>query len=143
MTQEFINTLNLLISKWENEKIQLNTGISNAHIEKLESDLGFCFGEEFKYYLQKANGFIGFYADEAWFCFWSDTRIKEENKDGTHPGEVIWFADHSLNLCSFGFHKTDKKIYTHFDKQDKIMLIAESFNDFIDVYIDNPFRLIL
>ena len=142
MNQEFINKLNALIAYWTNEGIKLNTGIDDDLIKKLESDLGYCFDDNFKYYLQKVNGFADFESDESWFSFWSHTRIKDENSS-THPKEVIWFADHSLNLCSFGFHKTDRKIYTHFDKQDKIMFIVNSFNEFIDIYLDNPYLLVL
>ncbi len=140
MNQEFINKLDILISQWI-KQVQVNPGIADDIIQKLESDIGFCFEEKFRYYLTKINGFKDLDSDESWFSFWSHTRIKDEN--GTHPKEVIWFADHSLSLCCFGFHKTDKKIYTHFDKQDEIILIANSFNEFIDIYLDNPYRLVL
>lgn len=143
MNLEFTNKLDLVMAYWAKEGIQMSNGIDDSLIKKLEADLGFCFDDNFKYYLKKVNGFIDFDWDSAMFTFWSDTRIKEENENGRHPKQVVWFADHSLNLCAFGLHKMDRKIYTHFDHQEKIMFIADSFSDFLGIYLDEPFRLVL
>jgi len=143
MNREFINKLDTLVVQWINDGIQLNSGISADHIKQLQADLVFSFDANFKYYLQKINGFTDFDGDDTMFTFWSHHRIIEENKNGSHPAQVIWFADHSLNLCTFGFHKTDRKVYTHFANTKELSFIADSFSSFIDIYLDDPYRLVL
>jgi hypothetical protein len=143
MNLEFINKLDTLVVQCINDGIQLNSGISADLITQLEADFEFLFDINFKYYLQKINGFKDFDADDTMFTFWSYQRIIEENENGSHPAQVIWFADHSMNLCTFGFHKTDKKVYTHFDKRKEIIFIADSFSSFLDIYLDDPYRLVL
>jgi hypothetical protein len=94
-------------------------------------------------YLKEINGFVDSgYSDNEWFCFWAHDQIKEQNTNGYHPKDVIWFADHSLNLCVFGFHRLDKKIYTHYEKTDRLIFIANSFTEFIDVYLEDAFLLL-
>ena len=80
--------------------------------------------------------------DEDWFSFWAQNRMREENEDGSHPKDVIWFSDHSINLCSFGFHKTDGKVYTHYQTIEGIECVANSFSEFIDLYLKDPYLLL-
>lgn len=135
---DFTDKLNRLISLWTKQGINLNPSISIAYIRNLEIELAFSFEEDFLTYLTKVNGFVDFDLDESWFSFWSHNRVREENKDGTHPKGVIWFSDYSINLCSFGFHKTDKKVYTHYQTIEGIECVANSFSEFIDAYLQDP-----
>ncbi|MEI9943262.1 MAG: hypothetical protein WDN26_03500 [Chitinophagaceae bacterium] len=136
--EEFTDKLNKLIPHWTKQGVQLNTGISIDNLKQLEIDFSFSFDEDFYTYLTKVNGFEDFDSDEAWFSFWSQNRIQEENGDASHPKEVIWFADYSINLCSFGFHKTDKKVYTHYQTIEGIECVTSSFSEFIDIYLQDP-----
>ena len=77
------------------------------------------------------------------FSFWSVTQIKIENCYNSHPENVIWFADHFISLCSFGQYKVDQKIYIHLDKSNELYLIANSFSEFVDLYLADPYQLIL
>ena len=141
--QKFTQTLDNLLLHWASEVIKINPGISEETINEIEKVFDVNFEENFCKYLKRVNGFEDFDADNAWFSFWSVTRMMEENIDKWHPKSVIWFADHAINLCSFGFHKTDKKIYTHFDKSNEIFLIANSFNEFVSLYLLDAYQLIL
>ena len=136
--EEFTDKLNKLIQLWTKQGVKLNPGISIDNFKKLETDFTVSFEEDFHTYLTKVNGFVDFDSDEAWFSFWSQTRMREENEDGSHPIDVIWFSDYSINLCSFGFHKTDKKVYTHYQTIEGIECVANSFSEFIDIYLQDP-----
>jgi len=140
--QEFKDKLNKLILHWRSQGIKLNTGISIDNIRNLEIDFGLQFEEAFSNYLTSVNGFVDFESDEAWFSFWSQARMREENEDGSHPKEIMWFSDHSINLCSFGFHKTDKKIYTHYQTIGGVEFIANSFTEFVDLYLEDAYLLL-
>lgn len=140
--QEFTNKPNKLILHWTKQGIKLKSGISIDNIKKLEADFEFSFEEDFYTYLTKADGFVDFDSDEAWFSFWSQNRMRKENEDGSHPNDVIWFSDHAINLCSFGFHKTDRKVYTHYQTIEGIECVANSFSDFIDLYLEDPYLLL-
>lgn len=135
---DFTNKLNKLILLWTRQGVELNSGISTDNLKKLEADFSFSFEEDFHNYLKKINGFVDFDSDEAWFSFWSQNRMEEENKDCSHPKEVIWFSDYSINLCSFGFHKMDKRVYTHYQTIEGIECVANSFSEFVDIYLEDP-----
>lgn len=140
-TQEFENTIVILIQHWTVQKIQLNQGLSIELVKKLERDFDFVFEDSFYTYLKKVDGFKKFESDEAWFSFWSSTRMKEEN-EGSHPRNVIWFLDHSLNLCCFGFHRENKNIYTRYENSDDLVFVADSFSEFINLYLKDPYLLL-
>lgn len=142
MNQEEINRVNKLVEYWGNQKVKLNPGISIDNLKKLESELEFSFEDSFCYYLSKVNGFINCDVDKEMFSFWSDVRMKEENTDNSHPKEVIWFSDYSINLCSFGFHKVNRKVYIHYQTIAGIECVANSFEDFINVYLKDPVLLL-
>lgn len=139
--EKFIDDLNISFLKWTNQ-VKINSGISIDRFKKMEADFNFSFEESFYIYLTKINGFAEYDSDEEFFSFWPDTRIKEENEDGSHPKDVIWFCDHMINLCSFGFHKTDKKIYTHYQHNESIECVADTFYEFIELYNKDPFLLL-
>ena len=141
-SERFKENLNFLIQKWTNHGINLNKGISLDSFKKMESDLNFSFEESFHNYLTKHNGFEDFDSDEEWFSFWADSRIKVENEDESHPREVIWFCDHAINLCSFGFHKIDKKIYTHYQHIEGIECVSKDFEEFIEMFRKDPYLLL-
>lgn len=136
--EDFTDKLNKLIPLWTRQGVNLNTGISIENLKKLEADFVFSFEEDFNTYMTKMNGFADFDSDEAWFSFWSQNRMREENEDGSHPKDVIWFSDYLINICSFGFHKTDKKIYAHHQTIEGIEHVANSFSEFIDIYLQDP-----
>jgi hypothetical protein len=142
ISENFIDDLNFLILKWTNQGVKLNAGISLDCFTKMETDFNFSFEESFYNYLTNFNGFADFNSDEEWFSFWGDSRIKLENEDGSHPSDVIWFCDHSINLCSFGFHKTDKKIYTHYQHRENIECVAKNFYEFVEIYRKDPYLLL-
>jgi len=118
--------------------IKLNPGVSIKNIEALELHFGFQFDKDFKIYLEKVNGFDDLDSDDSWFSFWSENRMREENQDNTHPQDAIWFSDYFINLCFFGFHKTDRKVYTHYQALAVFECVADSFSEFIDLYLKDP-----
>lgn len=140
--QNFIFKLDTLITHWTNEGIKMNSGISQNAIRVFENEFGICFEDTFNTYLTRSDGFVDFESDQEWFSFWSIDRMKKENTDNSHPQCVVWFSDYSINLCSFGFHKTDKKIYVHFQHIDGIECVANTFSEFIDVYLEDPIILL-
>jgi hypothetical protein len=142
ISEKFMDDLNFLVLKWTNQGVKLNEGISLDSYTKLETDFNYSFEKSFYNYFTKFNGFADFDSDEEWFSFWADTRIKEENEDGSHPKDVIWFCDHSINLCSFGFHKIDKKIYTHYQHNESIECVADTFYEFVEIYRKDPYLLL-
>jgi hypothetical protein len=143
LEENFKTKLALLRSFWAKQGIDLNTGIPKLDIDKFQTEFNFEFEDNFLAYITGINGFRDYSSDEAWFCFWSLDRMKIENTDNSHPKDLVWFADHSINLCSFGFDKNDRKIYTHFDRSSEIIFIANNFNDFIELYLENPYHLIM
>lgn len=134
--------LDTLIAYWTKEGPEIKPGLLHEDIKQLEADLSFHFEPGFNQYLQRANGFADFDSDKEWFCFWEQKRIIEENNNSRHPKEVVWFADHSLNLCCFGFHRVDKKVYTHYDHRNELMHIADSFIEFVNLYLQDPYQLL-
>lgn len=142
MEYNFKSKLAALRTFWDKSGIRLNAGISELLIDNFQNEISYTFEENFYIYLKEINGFIDFDSDQAWFCFWDLQRMRIENSDNSHPRDLIWFSDYSINLCSFGFHKIDKKVYTHFQHSDKILLIANDFDEFIDMYLADANSLI-
>ncbi len=143
MSNTFPEKINTLISYWATQDlINLNEGASDDSILELEKDVGFTFEEDFKTYLKTANGFQNFDSDDHWISFWSIDRIREELNDH-HPKELICFSDYSINLCSFGFHRKNKKVYIHYQTIEGFKFLADSFHEFIDLYLDNPDQKII
>ena len=142
MEYNFKSKITALRTFWDKTGINLNAGISELLIDNFQNEICFTFEENFYIYLKEINGFIDFDSDNAWICFWDLQRIRIENSDESHPKDLVWFSDHSINLCSFGFHKIGKKIYTHFQHSEEIIFIANDFNEFIDMYLDDPLGLI-
>ena len=143
MEDNFKNTVETLRAIWTKQGIVLNSGIPKSIIDNFQNDFDFKFENDFLIYLTEINGFIDDSSDEAWFCFWNLDKMKIENKDASHPKNLIWFSDHSINLCSFGFNKNDQKVYTHFDRRSEIIFIANNFSEFVDIYLDDPYKLIM
>jgi hypothetical protein len=143
LEDNFKNKLDILRAFWTKQNVHFNSGISQSFIDNFQNDFGFKFENNFLIYLTEINGFIDYGSDVAWFCFWDLDRMKIENSDASHPKELIWFSDHSINLCSFGFNKNDKKVYTHFDRSNDIIYIANNFSEFVDIYLDDPYKLIM
>lgn len=141
MDNSFTNKIDELIAVWTNAGIQINKGITADEIASCEKALNFTFDEDFWLYLTKLNGFEDFDSDKAWFSFWSVDRIRKEYGD-CHPLELVCFADHSINLCSYGFHKTDKKVYIHFQTIEGIEVVADTFTEFINTYSVDPYNLL-
>ena len=142
MEGNFKDKLQTLKAFWEKERVKLNSGASKTSIENFQEEFGFLFECNFIKYLNEIGGFFDDRSDDAWFCFWNLNRMRDENKDNSHPKELIWFSDHSINLCCFGFHKDDQKIYTHFSRSKEIIFIANDFSEFVELYLENPYQLI-
>lgn len=138
---QFIDDLDFLIVKWKNQ-VEVNHGISFGDFKKLEDDFSFSFEEAFYTYLSRINGFKDYNSDKEWFSFWSDSRIKIENEEGLLPSSVIWFCDHMINLCCFGFHKVDKKIYINYQHTESTECVADTFYEFIELYRKDPVLLL-
>lgn len=136
--EDFPDKLNRLILLWTKQGVQWNRGMPMAEVEKLGTHFGFLFDKDFLAYLAEVNGFEDSEWDKACFSFWSLNRMYEENGDASHLKDVIWFADYMINLCSFGFHKVDGKVYTHYQAIDGIECVANSFSEFIDIYLQDP-----
>jgi hypothetical protein len=134
--------LSEVISLWQKEGIQLNAGLTSQQIEVLEQSLSLPFKPDFKEYLKTANGFEDFDWDNAMFSFWSADRILEE-LGNCHPEELVCFADHCINLCSFGHHREKEGIYIHYQHTEGLFLVANSFTEFIRLYLVNPMDLLL
>ncbi|WP_207532445.1 hypothetical protein [Desertivirga arenae] len=138
-----INKLEELISHWDRKNIRLNSGIAYHTIRQFENEFEFSFEDDFFIdYLLRINGFEDFEWDENLFSFWSLDRMREENSDGYHSSDAIWFCDHSINLCSFGFSKTDNKIYTEYQTLGAFQPVASSFDEFIRLYLKDPNSLL-
>ncbi|SFQ82046.1 hypothetical protein SAMN04515668_4723 [Hymenobacter arizonensis] len=77
------------------------------------------------------------------FSFWSTERIAQE-VDGSHPTELLCFADYCINLSSFGFsrHQNDPRIYLHYQHEKGREAVADSFHDFLKIYLHDPEMLL-
>ena len=137
------NGLGELVMNWNRENIKLNSGISHDAIKQFQVEFDFSFEEDlFVEYLLKINGFVDFEWDKNLFSFWSIDRMREENIDRYHSSDAIWFCDHSINLCSFGFGKTDNKIYTEYQTIGAFQPVANSFKEFISLYLKDSYLLL-
>lgn len=143
MNPAFTDQLHKLVLHWTDQGIRLNSGIPDIVINKLESDLDISLNDEFKAYLKSINGFLNRGdLDNDLFSFWSDTRIIEENMNCRNSKDLICFADHSVNLCVFGFNREHGKIYIFFQKTNDKILIANSLSEFIDLYLKDAYLLL-
>ena len=120
-----------------------NPGASPGAITALERAFGKPFEPAFTAYLGHTNGFKDFEWDDAMFSFWSAERILQELDDG-HPAELFCFADHCINLGSFGYGREVKAptIYLHYQHADGFEAVADSFPDFLRRYLQDPFALL-
>jgi hypothetical protein len=134
--------LSEVISFWQKEGVRVNAGLTGLQIEALEQSLSVLFKPDFKEYLSAVNGFEDFDSDNALFSFWSADRMREEL--GTyHPEELVCFADHCINLCSFGYHREKEGIYIHYQHMEGLSLVANSFTEFIRIYLVDSMDLLL
>lgn len=139
---KFSDKLEYLIQFWLNQNIKLNVGNDIIDIEIIEKEFTYLFDDDFKTYLLKLDGFVENEWDFEMISFWSVEKMRSENLDNYHPSSLLCFADYSINVCSFGFNKMDRKIYTHFQGSNELIFIADSFSEFVDIYINNSLDLI-
>jgi hypothetical protein len=136
------HTLDQVITSWKTHGVACNPGVSDTILLGFEQALAFSCDPAFAAYLRQVNGFTDFDWDEAMFSFWSTERIAQEAAHG-HPAELLCFADHCINLGSFGFRRrNDPKIYLHYQHQEGIEAVADSFHDFLKIYLLDPFSLL-
>ena len=134
--------LDQVITSWETQGVACNPGVSDANLFAFEQAMAFSCDPVFAAYLRRVNGFTDFDWDEVLFSFWSTERIAQEATDG-HPAELLCFADHCINLGSFGFRRrNDSKIYLHYQHQEGFEAVADSFHDFLKIYLLDPFALL-
>lgn len=141
MDNNIIKKIEELMGVWKAAGIQINKGISANGINECEKAVDFTFAEDFRGYLMRMNGFRDFDSDQEWFSFWSTDRIQSELGD-CHPLDLVCFADHSINLCTFGFHRKDKMVYIHYQHSDNVELVARTFTDFINTYSVESYQLL-
>jgi hypothetical protein len=142
MDSSFQVLLTKLAAKWRSNGIAYNLGITGEELRLVEQAVAFQFDESFRAYLYQMNGCVEFEWDKDLFCFWSTTRIIRELAD--HPADLICFADYSINAGSFGFQRTqpDPCIYLHFQTVPGRWVVADSFADFLSIYLANPNSLL-
>jgi hypothetical protein len=142
MHQDFSSSLNELLLFWKREKLALNPGISQGDLQVFEHALNFSFDEDFKRYMLQSNGLVDFEWDNNMFSFWSAKRIAQEAHDH-HPPELICIADYCINLCSFGYHRHKTGIYIHYQTISGLVLVANSFTEFLKIYLANSDDLLI
>lgn len=142
MDPSFQDTLDQVITTWKTHGVACNPGASDTLLAAFEEAMAFSCAPAFAAYLRRVNGFTDCDWDGAMFSFWSTERIAQEAADG-HPAELLCFADHCINLCSFGFRRqNDPAIYLHYQHQEGIVAVADSFHDFLKRYLLDPYSLL-
>lgn len=124
---------------WKTQGVAYNAGASAGALLAVEHALATALDPAFAAYLRRANGMVDFDWDAALFSFWSTTRIVQELGSG-HPAQLLCFADHCINLCSFGYRRghPDPTIYRHYQHEHAFAAIADSFADFLRRYLLDP-----
>jgi len=138
--EDFNEKLKKLALQWKREPVKLNKGVSAQDIHRLETKVNFKFEEDFRAYLLEYNGFWDFDSDNEFFSFWSIERIEVELND--HPSNLMCFSDYCINLCSYGINLNDGKIYSHFQHQNKLHFISNTFSEFVDLYLFDSDELV-
>ncbi|GAB2978825.1 hypothetical protein GCM10027049_13020 [Mucilaginibacter puniceus] len=129
-----------VLSKWKDEGVKVNDGVSLSEIEKAERILNFMLPEDFKAFYKAVNGFEDFEFIESWISLWSINRIiAEYNKEN----RFIMFSDFSLSVCQYGFDKENGDIYKAYShhQQEPFEFLTKSFKEFIE-FIDNDSELL-
>lgn len=137
------DTLDHVITSWKTQELAYNPGVTDQVLLAFEKATAFSCDPAFAAYLRRVNGVANFAWDDALFSFWSTERILQEVADGYQPADLLCFADHCISACVFGFHRrrNDQKIYRHHQHQEGLEVVADSFLDFLRIYLQNSFAL--
>ena len=129
-----------LITFWKKIGVKVNHGLSELEILESESKLNFEFPEDFRRYLEKVNGLEDFEWDGEMISFWSAQRMENEFPD--QPATMVCFADYLINSHTFGFDRETKKIYVSYWGVNLIEPFADSFTEFVDIYLNEREKLL-
>ncbi|MFC6224613.1 SMI1/KNR4 family protein [Hymenobacter artigasi] len=149
-----------LKATWERRKIRSEWTVSETDILKFETDRNVNFPEDFRSYFKLVNGMDG-EVDDGFYEFYSLDKVDDVvtllgdygmPKHGKsiavmeNPENCFVFADYSINLIAYVIrlnHINSKRneIYAICGGAHKI--IAESFSDFISLYLENSDDLLI
>ncbi|WP_207435375.1 SMI1/KNR4 family protein [Sabulibacter ruber] len=129
-----------LVTSWKKVGVKVNHGLTELEIKELENRLKFEFPDDFRLYLKQANGLEDFEWDIEMISFWSAQRIENEFPD--QPATLICFADYLINSHTFGFNRETKKIYVSYWGLNLIEPFADSFTEFISIYLNEKGKLL-
>jgi SMI1 / KNR4 family (SUKH-1) len=149
-----------LKSIWEEKKIRSEWTVSESDILKFETDRNVKLPEDFRSYFKLING-MDEEVDNDFFEFYSLNKVDDVvnllGNYGTprhgesivrirNPKNCFVFADYSINLIAYAIRLNDvdsKRNEIYAICGDVYKIIAESFLDFISLYLDDSDELII
>ena len=133
------------LERWRQERIQVSPPADLSEIEGTFSKLNYPLSDDVRRLYQLANGFKNYDMDKLW-TLWPLERIIEENQEySEQPKDVLWFSDFLISSHLFGLkHKsteTSAVVVSSYVPNEPSPLVAESLEEFITKYLDDPWSV--
>jgi hypothetical protein len=161
MTTSNVNdAVDALLRKWKTEDVRIGDANTQRKIENFEQGHKVRLPQDFKLYLLRANGMrpgIPHDTDKNGYCFWPLERIRSvanEFREPQHRAKEIHrpelasyfiFADYLQWSWAYAIRiaetDTDTSIVFRVDAPQTIWKLADSFAEFIDLYVVDSVRL--
>ncbi|HEX8429033.1 SMI1/KNR4 family protein [Hymenobacter sp.] len=146
---------------WERAKIRSEWTASESDILKFETDHNVKLPEDFRSYFETVNGMDG-EVDSGFYEFYSLNKVEDvvtqlgdyhgipKHSDILHeieyPEMCFVFADYSISVIVYAIrlgnvNTTKNEVYAICGGIHEV--IAESFSDFISLYLENPDALLI
>jgi hypothetical protein len=137
-----------LVSQWREEGVPLHPGATESEFYVLEKMLGQRLPEAFRFLYSMANGMVDMEPDNHFLSLWPLTHICQvfetnvTNRALVSDGKQIAFGDCLID--SYRYLLTFADQYAHVSTEiEPRKRLADSFEDFIKIYLAEPERLYL
>lgn len=126
---------------WELERLKIAEPLTEAQVVESLARLNRWISQDVIEVYSTLGGMLDYAMDELLLSFWTIERICEENKQW--DSELIFFADFLIDSHFYGFKFENEKIssvYLYYGDDD-FKKIADSFDEFLKLYIEEPDKL--
>lgn len=137
MLQENLERVNQL---WKRECLKLAEPLSEGEIINIFAELRIPISSDVIKVYSNLGGFDEDDMDSECLTFWTVKKIRHENKANS---EHVYFADFLIDSHQYAFKYKNadvSSIHVHYSENERYK-IADSFDDFFELYLENPAKL--
>lgn len=122
--------------KWRQECVKVAEPLSKYEITKKFSDYGFIISQDVVEVFSTIGGFSEEGMDSECLSFWTVEKILNENEQNS---ERVYFADFLIDSHHYYFKYGNAEVSEIFvsHSETDISKIADSFNDFFELYLND------